>query len=588
MAMVTKSAVSQAEIEQAYALHYSKLKADQRPPSFPAGKEHGGNHFWKMNPGGASLLGVLIRANETHLALVSGKLTLQKKLTVKFGFDQIGKLLPELSRVIRASGLRKVPIILTLSGRPSSFLISRTPPLARNLLLKVFRLQMKQFTGEDREAISYVKLPQANGGEDKTSQYLFASHPADLTKNILDGFRRMRVKILAWDVDILCYARAASALWQSQRLDGETRFAIVVGWNRCRLILLARDGRFASSVLPLGVNSFLEQLAKSLGQPTLPKGWLNGDNLQFAAGDTIKKYEQKANALQAIFMLYAPFAQQIKIQLYNVCNEQNIPAPKNLTVLGPGARVFHFPESLKGDLGLGLLSFDKWIEPELAAAAGAALWDKHPIHLNCVPSVGKDTILGLMEGLAGAFKQLPKPLQGGGPALVGQGPLRKILIGFVVAGLLCIYPVWDRWKITKEMEGKRTELKQLQSLKEDNEKVAKREADLERKLSLKKLIQSKETPLTKMVKEVLYSLPREIRLSALSYREGTVSMRGIAKTEADFESFLGVANRFSILKDPTPNAIRRELNSTNFELTFKVKQETKAAKGNEKPVSAPR
>lgn len=531
-----------------------------------------GTHRWALSSGNADLLGIHIRSNTACIIWFSKGFEIKQKQSIGAGFDQLDRFSSEIGRVVPKQAHPQC--VVTLSGKPSQFFTQQVGNIPRSMLLKSFRLQMKQLSGEDREDLAFVELP-APQKTTTQKQYLVASTATQVVTKVSQILRSHRLKIVAWDTDILCYARATSALWQKKGISDSTRFGVIMGWNRCRLVILGREGQFIAPIVSMGISAFLENLASALGEPTVNPSRLETKKLTIHPTDSKEIKQQKILANQAIFSLYVPFAQQIKFQLFSSCAENEIEIPTHFTVLGPEANLLRIAESLEMDLGISALPFSGWIEPEMAAAAGAALWDRHEIRVNCLPRGKGEVIQIAREFFSGAKDKWGKLLPKRAPkeyalSATSFHPLKIFVILLLVLGVLSVLPIWKRISTSRNLSKRQTELKTLMPQQEKLEAFMKRRQALDKKMALGKAIGSKQAKVGLLFKEVLFNLPKEIRLNSISFRDNTLSVKGISRTQEDFEKFLELVSGFKYLTDPTPLNIRRENKATAFELVFKA------------------
>ena len=118
---------------------------------------------------------------------------------------------------------------------------------------------------------------------------------------------------------------------------------------------------------------------------------------------------------------------------------------------------------------------------------------------------------------------------------------------------------------------KMRELDSLGPKKELLLQFANRQLVIDKKLGLKKVLEEKKAPVGLILKELLSNLPPQIRLNSLALRESGVSLKGMAKTQTDLESFLDLCARLETVSEPTPQSIHREPNAVSFEISLKLK-----------------
>ncbi len=527
-------------------------------------------HHWSLSNGGTGLLGIHIRSQTTFIVWLSKGFEVRFQTVINAGYDTLDRLSPELARVLPKEG--PIPTVVSLSGKHSHYFIQKAPAVSKANLLKSFRLQMKQLAHEEREDISFITLPSVEK-EGAPKEYLVASTAMALIEKIAEILRKHKLKLSSWDADILCYARATSAIWQREQVLG-TRLGIIMGWNRCRLVMLGRSGQFAAPMLSFGVASFLENLAQTLGEPTLRADWLDPKNLAIKSSDPKDLKVKKALANQANFSLYVPFAQQVKLHVNAICADTNMALPSRFCVLGPGAGLLRIVESLEIDLGLSAIDYQNWIKPEMAGALGAALWDRHDMRINLLPKGKAEIIQIARELLGGAQNRWGRFLPKGGarvPSFGGEGLKKSFIIILAVVGALSLFPVWTRMSTSRSLAKLQVELVALRPQEEALEGFSKKKRTLERKQALKKLIESKQPNVGLVFKEILFNLPKQIRITYLSFKDNGVSLKGISQTQEDLERFLDLTTKFRYVVDPTPANMRREKEAISFELAMKAK-----------------
>jgi len=307
------------------------------------------------------------------------------------GYGDNDKLLNELSLWASERKVGKIPVYLTLSGRPAHFFVSRVPKVARPLMLKALKLQMKQATGEEREEISYLALPTPQKVRETHAEYLAASLDHTTLEKLGATLRKARFRLHAWDLDFICYARAANWVWNKAGFNEATRFLILTDWDRTQLLVLSADGRLIAPSLTIGVQSFLQRL-KATRDGAVPEGTEKAWHSLPAEPLDVRSRRVAAN--QAIHDVYIPLAQQIKAQLYAAVVTAEFPS-ESLCDRGPGANSFGLVEALAKDLGVPRSIFSATLPSENLAAFGAALWENR----KCVStSAAGETRVGARGG----------------------------------------------------------------------------------------------------------------------------------------------------------------------------------------------
>lgn len=556
-----KYAVTQTEVDDA-------LKRAETAASKPA-KEARENmaHAWNLSQNGSDQVGIHIRSSQTLAVVVTKKLEIKEKFILKAGYDQPEKLAAELSVLSNRLGTHSFAAV-TLSGKYSPFLISKAPNVNRSMVVKALKIQLKALGTEEVDEISFAKIPFEEEGEGKPQLYIASAVTGPVLDRTVELLRKAKFRLHSWDTDILCYARAASFLWQKQGLTDETRFAVVIGANRTRLVLSCANGKFAATTIPFGNAVFLEQMALALGDPTVSANWLEEKKLIIQANDTKELIQQKAIANQAIYSLYVPFAQQIKMNLYRLCQENDMPIPEHFTVLGPGANLFRLANNLEVDLEMKRVGFPDSVDSEMAGAFGAALWERHAVYLNLLPGGGGGVFQRFRESVQILRGKLEKLAPKG---LAKQGFGRLVAFGVVFLLLSGIYPFWSRFKVGKELEGTKRELDALGSKREEVQTYSKRQSLLEKKLMVKRTLEAKKVPVSPVFKDILQNLPPSVKLNSISLRETNVMLKGIARTQGDLESFLEQSSQLKTVGDASPLNIRREGETVSFEISLKVR-----------------
>lgn len=523
---------------------------------------------WSLKESGSEHVGLHIRNNQTYVVQVSKKNEFSSTTILRAGYEQPEKLATEMASLGEKMG-RGTHYAVTLSGKHANYLVTKVPELNRAVLQRAFKIQMRALVAEEVDDVNFIKLP----AEDYLVSYI---NPAILDRTV-DLLKKARLRLVSWDTDILSYARAVSFLWKKNNVHSETAFAVVMGWNRCRLLIMGKNGRLVAPLLPMGVMSFSEHLSTTLGDPNVTANWLDPKRLVIAPNDSPDIRMKKVLANQAIFTLFVPFSQQIKMSLYKACSDFNIPLPKHFAVMGPGSNLFRITDSLEMDLNLKALHLPEGLEPEMAAAFGAALWDRNDLRVNHLPASGGE-LLERLKDLGGIAKeQLAKLIPQGsreaiaGAALGNFNPLKVLGFGGLVALLAISYPIWQRSSATRELASAKAQLEALGSKKEELLKFSERQNQFEKKLILKKLLEKHRSHVGDIMKEVLFNLPNTVRLTSLNFRDTSLLLKGVARTQTDLEAMLELYSKLEKVKEPEPLSIRRTENTVGFEVRLKVK-----------------
>lgn len=574
---VKKYSVTQEEITR--ALEQLRETSSPLPPSLE--EQETTTHAWNLNPNGTEHVGIHIRSAQTFVIGLTKKLEIRDRFVLRAGYDQPDKLQAELLSLSGKLG-GHLSAAITLSGKHSPFLLARAPQINTSMVAKALKIQLKAASTEEFDEVSFMKLPVGDEEGSKVQELITCAITAPILERTVDLLRKARFRLHAWDTDILCYARAASFLWQFHQLKDSTRFVVVIGANKCRLILMGRNGKLITQMIPMGIASFLEHLTSVTGDPSLNTAGIEEQKLVIRKEDTVQTVIQKASANQAIFSLYVPFAQQIHMGMYKACSDNGLALPKHFVVLGPGARLLRIGENLETDLGLKALQCPKPLEPEMAAALGAALWDRHPVRLNLLPARGGEWLHQLKDLLQIVRDKVGKIAPQGTAEKLrsfswGNQSVGRILSLVAVLLILSVgYPVWNRWRVSRELDAKKKTLELMGRQREEVQEFSKRQALLDKKLLFRKSLQAKKIKASPIFKDVLYHLPPAIRLNAISLKENGLVLKGVAKSQPDLESFLELCTKLQFVGDPNPLSIRRQAGNVGFEIAMKVKPQEKA------------
>ena len=154
---------------------------------------------------------------------------------------------------------------------------------------------------------------------------------------------------------------------------------------------------------------------------------------------------------------------------------------------------------------------------------------------------------------------------------VSLDSLKKAPVIAVIVALLAAYPLLKRRRVSTALNEHQAQLVKLSPLKENFVIQKSRESLFEKKLKLKITLEAKQVKVAPILKEVIFNLPPQVRITFLSLKDTTVSLKGVAKSQSDFEKFLEDYSKLHFLSEPIPTNIKREKENTLFELTFKLK-----------------
>ncbi len=510
-----KRHVTQAELDAAYA---ACVREPHAPPSQQA-------PLVAANSRTHSSLGIHLLSDRSYLVRLTEGSKLADSIRLEAGYDNPDELFTELATHLTNVKVRKLPLFVTLSGSPSVFFLTQIPRLPRTAMQKAFHLQLKQLAGEERRDLSHIALPH-HASPDSPSPYVVASVDKQKIDSVLSVLRRAQLHPVAWDLDFLCFVRAADFLWKAHGLGDSTRFLLMMEWESCRLLIASSEGKILCPSLPIGVKSFTEKLTDA----------------------------------------YVPFAQMVKTQLYSGCNEWGVPLPSHFAIVGSGARQFTAADTLGSDLALTPLPFDSVVPVDLVAAVGASLWEKEGTKFNFLPGTSGQTLQMLKE----TFQKLKLAISEKSSRIEAN----KVAVGLASTAVLlalCIFPIWNRSRTSRLLDEAKAERVKLASLEKRIKESRAREQAFDRKVALVKLMESKRTQLSRAVKEVVSMIPHEIRLESLSYRDNQLLLKGLVSHQTVLENFLRSALTLRLLEEPTLVNIKAEKEKTLFDVNFKLR-----------------
>ena len=520
-------------------------------------------------PAETASVGVEVGPDRSVLVYASARHTILHHTSLNQGHREPEKLAAALRKALGDSKQFRLPVHLTISGGGSHYVFAKLPKLPRTQLFKAFRVKMKQAGKDELGDLQHLTAGTPRKGEDQT-HYLAAALNGPMHEKILQQFRRLRLRPASWDLDLLCYARAANLAWQKSEGGSSTRFIIILDWDQSSLLVSTTDGRMMAMRLPIGLQAFLENLMArreaTMPAGSAPKSWLN------ITTEDIEIRERKVLANQAVHDIYVPLVQQIKTQLFAICNEHEIPPPTHLGVLTGGTNVFHLVDSLAADLGLKLINTESYFPSDTAAAFGATLWPGKEARLNFMPATKTEALRAMGELVKNLRMSFSK---GGGlkdklPSLP-EGSTPIYAAGAAVLGLAIGIPVWQRMQVSKRVEAARAEMASLAGDRERIKKGQERETGIDRKMAMVRAIETNSVSMSRAIHELISVLPADIKLQTLAFRDRVLTLKGQSQSPDAVQGFLKSALEFRFISEPTPVGIRRDKDGIEFELTFKVR-----------------
>ena len=527
----------------------------------------------------AESVGVHVGGERTNILYLNGKKQIVKHLPVNHGYESIDKLLEGLERTLADAKKAKLPIHITLSGKPSHFVLAKLPRLPRPQAVKAFKVQLKQSSGEDWDdvrdiAINVAKKGQASDGQ---MEYFVGALQKGIIEKIARPLKRSKLRVMSWDFDLLCLARAANFVWQRAKLENATRLLVLLDWDHCYLMILGADGKLVAPRLPIGINSFLDRLLQTRVPPPVDTG-----ESPVLGANTVEVRERRVLANQAIHDVYVPLGQQLKTQLFSGCNENGIPLPTHFCLVSVGATLFRITESLSADLGLRALPVEQLVPVETVAALGATLSEKNDLKVNLMPAGSEEALRNLKD----SFRNIRGVVQ----RVKSIRPTTKISlgatldrfsfvnpkvamagVGVMLAGGVIAYPIYMRMQTTKALQEKKRELATLGPLKDFISKARAKEGLADKKMNLVKIIEGKAWEMSSALKELFSVLPNQVRLKSLAYRGDILNLKGETDSQETVQEFLKSSLTLRLLTDPTPVKISRKDKNVEFELTFRFR-----------------
>ncbi len=527
----------------------------------------------------AEVVGVHVGGERTNILFLNSKRQIVKHLPVNHGYESIDKLLEGLEKNLAEAKKAKLPVHFTLSGKPSHFVLAKLPRLPRPQAVKAFRVQLKQSSGEDWDDVRDIAINAGKKGQsaDGQMEYFVGALQKGIIEKIARPLKRNKHRIVTWDFDLLCLARAANFVWNRAKLESATRLLVLLDWDHCYLMILGADGKLVAPRLPIGINSFLDRLLQTRVPPPV-----DSQDSPVLGANTVEVRERRVLANQAIHDVYVPLGQQLKTQLFSGCNENGIPLPTHFCLVSVGATLFRITESLSADLGLRALPVEQLVPVETVAALGATLTEKTDLKVNLMPAGSEEAMRNLKDSFRN-FRNLTSNLKKLRPTTkISLGATLdrfsfvnpKVAFAFVGVILVCgaiAYPMYSRMQTTKELQEKKRELATLGPLKDFISKARSKEALADKKMNMVKIIEGKSWQMSHALKEMFSVLPAQVQLKSLSYRDSTLNLKGLADGPETVQEFLKSALTLQLLTDPTPVKISRKDKNVEFELTFRFR-----------------
>ncbi len=531
------------------------------------------------NDAAAEVVGVHIGGERTNILYLNSKKQIVKHLPVNHGYESIDKLLEGLVRTLADAKKAKLPIHVTLSGKPSHFVLAKLPRLPRPQAVKAFRVQLKQSSGEDWDDVRDISInvPKKGAASDGQTEYFVGAIQKGIVEKIARPLKRSKLRVISWDFDLLCLARAANFVWQRAKLENATRLLVLLDWDHCYLMILGADGKLVAPRLPIGINSFLDRLLQTRVPPPVA-----GSESPVLGANTVEVRERRVLANQAIHDVYVPLGQQLKTQLFSGCNENGIPLPTHFCLVSVGATLFRITESLSADLGLRALPVEQLVPVETVAALGATLSEKTDLRVNLMPAGSEEAMRNLKDsfrnirGLITRIKNIrPTTKLSLGATLDRFSFVNPKVItaglGLLLAAGAIAYPLYSRMQTTKELQEKKREISTLGPLKDFINQAREKEGLADKKMNLVKIIEGKAWQMSSALKELFSVLPNQIQLKSLAYRENILNLKGQTNSQETVQEFLKSSLTLRLLTDPTPVTISRKDKVVEFELTFRFR-----------------
>lgn len=509
-------------------------------------------------------IGLSIQEDHTDLLVITPFSAQATHVSFNTGFKNIEECFQKVADWVKENHATKFPISLSVSGGPVHFLITKSSPVPPNLLLKSFKLQLKQVINAEPANLFYHSLFKQERPDGVYEEFIVSCVDKDFREDLVQQARKNKLKVVSWDLSALCQAKVADYLWKQNGCADSSRFLIVLEWDHCQLFVSHPDGQLVTFSLSLGMSSFTDRLVQARaqiaeeGSTSIPN-----EDISFPSTDLEEIEKRRESANQAIHEVYLPFAQQVKTQLYATCNEYGISLPTHFSVVGPGSTLFGIRESLAKDFGLIALSLEPLCSSEQALALGATLKEKQFAHLNFLPRGPKEFWRVFSERV----KNLKARLAHSDALSISSGIPFLNLRNLVVAGLLLVglvaIPVLRYFGAVRELASVQEENKKLLTLKQEIEKAELREADYQKKVQIVKLAEPKRPHLSRAMKELISILPAEIKLKGVTLKGDNLIVKGSARSHVDVQAYLKAAQSLNYLSEPAPywHASRSECDS---------------------------
>lgn len=534
-----------------------------------------GNHAWKIASEGQRLLGVHLRGNRTSAVLIDKKTRIEASHSFELGYENLEKCFAALESWCAKQKIKSVSVVMTYSGPKQCFFVARIPQMGGAQLQKVLQLQIKGQGMNEAVQMGHFPIPKAS--ESKGPADLLVGAVAEsFQERVLALAKRSRFKVLAWEPETLSFLKGACRQWQRDAAHGSTRFVIVLEWNQCSLILADSLGKLVQAVLPVGVYSFLEHISVTLGEPVASSRWLDSDAFEVSPKDSLEQKGVKARANEALCELYVPLAEQIRVQMVTMCQQNDIPFPSHFMLVGMGAEHFGLKERLINELGLKRVCMEDWVEAESAAAAGAALWDRSGVRVNLLPARGLELLEPLKERWEGLREKLSSLKVGNAVGAPAASRTPKVFsAGIILLLAMVSYPIGKRYLAQKQLSKSEVRWASLVADRALLQGYLEKKKELEEKLDFEKRVTKLRRPYGAMAREALSRLSPEMNLESLTWDSKGIQLLGRANSQSAIENFLQNTNRLVYYKEAVPQEIRAVSNEIHFKILFPLKEDPK-------------
>jgi hypothetical protein len=560
-----KRAITQEELDK--VLDAAKLA------NVPQSEKEGRSSRKEKNIIGGDAVGVQLEAERCFVTIVSAGGSKVRHTSINLGYEKLDACFGEIVAWLLEEEANRLPVYLTVTGKPVRYLVTKTPKLPRPVMMKAFKLQLKQAIGHESENLFFTPLSNLQNASGDTTEYVIACVDKEFREAVTQVGRQHKLKMAGWDIDIFAFYRSANFLWQRSQQQDSSRFLVILEWDNCHLLIASPQGQLVTLSLSIGMNSFMEHLVGARAQiATQGESEVGGEDVFVPSAGSDDIRVRRLLAKQAVYDVYVPFAQQVKTHLYATCNEYGISLPTHFAVLGSGASLFGITESLAADFGLKNVLTEPYFPTELAVAFGSMSQEKGALRLDLLPRGKKQVMKGLQEGLKNVRskfqqKEFLSADQTGLPFLTPG----RLGVAVAILGALASIPIVQRLQTSSELSYRKEELKKLLTRKEHIDKSKSREVEYEKRVGLQKLIEPKRILLSRAMKEIISVRPAPIKLESVSFKGQTLIVKGKAQTPLDVQNYLKAAQTLVYLSEPTPVGVTQEPHFTKFEISFRVR-----------------